>query len=79
MLMQAKSLLLCGALLPMAVAAAPATTLPASGAALGTPRRAPAADTPKARRAFTHDLHDALVTLSGAEPADTFSPIGGDA
>lgn len=45
----------------------------------GAPLDAPAADTPKARRAFTHDLHDALVTLSGAEPADTFSPIGGDA
>jgi TonB-linked SusC/RagA family outer membrane protein len=46
LLMQAKSLLLCGALLPMAVAAAPAATLPAEGAALGAPRRATAADTP---------------------------------
>ena len=44
--MQAKSLLLCGALLPLAVAAAPAAHLPSGGAALGAPRRAPAADTP---------------------------------
>jgi TonB-linked SusC/RagA family outer membrane protein len=44
--MQAKSLLLCGALLPLAVAAAPAATLPAEGAALGAPRRHAAADTP---------------------------------
>ncbi len=44
--MQAKSLLLCGALLPLAVAAAPVATLPAEGAALGAPRRQPAADTP---------------------------------
>jgi TonB-linked SusC/RagA family outer membrane protein len=44
--MQAKSLLLCGALLPLAVAAAPTATLPAEGAALGTPRRHAAADTP---------------------------------
>ena len=45
----------------------------------GAPLDPPTADTPKARRAFTHDLHDALVTLSGAPAADTFSPIGGDA
>ncbi|WP_233635565.1 SusC/RagA family TonB-linked outer membrane protein [Hymenobacter setariae] len=44
--MQAKSILLCGALLPLAVAAAPAAALPTEGAALGTARRAPAADTP---------------------------------
>lgn len=43
----------------------------------GAPLDPPTADTPKARRAFTGDLHDALVELSGAGAADTFSPIGG--
>lgn len=44
----------------------------------GAPLDPPTADTPRARRAFTLRLHDALVELSGAEPADDFSPIGGD-
>ena len=44
--MQAKSILLCGALLPLAVAAAPAAALPTEGAALGAAHRTPAADTP---------------------------------
>ncbi|MFD1872727.1 SusC/RagA family TonB-linked outer membrane protein [Hymenobacter bucti] len=44
--MQAKSILLCGALLPLAVAAAPTAALPSEGTALGAPRRATAADTP---------------------------------
>lgn len=37
----------------------------------------PTADTPRARRAFTTELHDALVDLSGFAAADDFSPIGG--
>jgi 1-acyl-sn-glycerol-3-phosphate acyltransferase len=44
----------------------------------GPPLDPPAA-TPKARRAFTDDLHQALVDLSGFERADDFSPIGGEA
>lgn len=32
---------------------------------------------PKSRRAFTDQLHDTLVELSGSERADDFSPIGG--
>ena len=43
----------------------------------GAPLAAPDADTPKARRVFTDDLHTALVELSGCEAADDFSPIGG--
>jgi 1-acyl-sn-glycerol-3-phosphate acyltransferase len=38
---------------------------------------APSSDTPRARRLFTDDLHEALVALSGFERADDFSPIGG--
>lgn len=43
------------------------------GAPLDPPR-----DHPRSRRAFTDSLHEALVELSGCEPADDFSPIGGD-
>lgn len=42
----------------------------------GAPLQAPAAD-PRARRRFNEALHSALVTLSGAEPADVFAPVGG--
>lgn len=45
----------------------------------GPPLPAPTADTPRARRAFTDELHDRLVDLSGFERADDFSPIGGGA
>lgn len=38
----------------------------------------PASDTPRERRAFTDQLHSALVELSGFERADDFSPIGGE-
>lgn len=44
----------------------------------GPPLDPPTADTPKARRVFTRELHDALVDLSGFGAADDFSPIGGD-
>jgi 1-acyl-sn-glycerol-3-phosphate acyltransferase len=37
----------------------------------------PPADTPKARRAFTLDLHDAIVDLSGFAAGEGFSPAGG--
>jgi 1-acyl-sn-glycerol-3-phosphate acyltransferase len=37
----------------------------------------PGSDTPKARRAFTLDLHDALVELSGFGAGEGFSPAGG--
>ncbi|MEX1163321.1 MAG: lysophospholipid acyltransferase family protein [Nitriliruptor sp.] len=45
----------------------------------GEPLAAPTSDTPRARRAFTDDLHDALITLSGFDRADDFSAIGGGA
>jgi 1-acyl-sn-glycerol-3-phosphate acyltransferase len=34
-------------------------------------------DTPADRRRFNRELHDVLVSLSGAERADTFAPVGG--
>jgi 1-acyl-sn-glycerol-3-phosphate acyltransferase len=43
----------------------------------GPPMAPPASDTPRDRRVFTDQLHDALVDLSGLERADDFSPIGG--
>jgi 1-acyl-sn-glycerol-3-phosphate acyltransferase len=45
----------------------------------GPPLAPPGADTPRARRTFTDDLHAALVDLSGLAGADDFSPIGGSA
>lgn len=43
----------------------------------GPPLAPPADTSPRARRAFTDELHTALVELSGFEGADDFSPIGG--
>lgn len=43
----------------------------------GPPVAAPPDDTPKARRVFTEELHQALVDLSGFGSSDDFSPIGG--
>lgn len=43
----------------------------------GPPVAPPVDTTPRARRVFTDQLHDALVELSGFERADDFSPIGG--
>jgi 1-acyl-sn-glycerol-3-phosphate acyltransferase len=43
----------------------------------GAPLPPPASDTPKARRTFTLDLHDALVDLSGFGAGEGFSPAGG--
>lgn len=43
----------------------------------GPPLEPPATDTPKARRAFTLDLYDAIVALSGFEAGQGFSPAGG--
>jgi 1-acyl-sn-glycerol-3-phosphate acyltransferase len=43
----------------------------------GPPLSPPASDTPKARRGFTLDLHDALVDLSGFGVGEGFSPAGG--
>lgn len=42
----------------------------------GPPIPAPV-DTPADRRRFNRELHDVLVSLSGAERADTFAPVGG--
>lgn len=43
----------------------------------GRPLAPPAADTPRARRAFTEELHATLVELSGFGGASDFSPVGG--
>jgi 1-acyl-sn-glycerol-3-phosphate acyltransferase len=43
----------------------------------GAPLPPPVSDTPKARRTFTLDLHDALVDLSGFGAGEGFSPAGG--
>ncbi len=43
----------------------------------GAPLEPPQADTPRARRAFTDQLHASLVALSGFAGASDFSPIGG--
>ncbi len=43
----------------------------------GPPLAPPSTDTPRARRAFTDELHAALVSLSGFDAAADFSPIGG--
>jgi 1-acyl-sn-glycerol-3-phosphate acyltransferase len=43
----------------------------------GPPLPPPTSDTPKVRRAFTLELHDALVDLSGFGVGEGFSPAGG--
>jgi 1-acyl-sn-glycerol-3-phosphate acyltransferase len=43
----------------------------------GPPIPPPTSDTPKARRAFTLTLHDALLDLSGFGAGEGFSPAGG--
>lgn len=40
---------------------------------------APPDQDPRSRRRFNEQLHAALAELSGAEPADEFSPVGGGA
>lgn len=46
------------------------------GVRIGEPMEPPE-DNPADRRSFNEELHDRLVTLSGAPRADEFAPVGG--